>query len=103
MNGAWAVIAGLAVSTFAIKAAGPLLLGERALPRWAFAVLALIAPALLAALTAVETFGAAHGTLSVDARAAGLLAAGTAIALRAPLVVTIGAAAVVAAAIRAVS
>ena len=103
MSEAWIVIAGLAVSTFAIKAAGPLLLGERALPPRAFAVLALIAPALLAALTAVETFGGPHGHLGVDARAAGVAAAATAAAVRAPMIVTIGTAALVAAAIRALS
>jgi hypothetical protein len=102
VTGAWVVIGGLAVSTVAIKAAGPLLLGGRTLPSWALAILALVAPALLAALTAVEALGAEHGSLHVDARTAGVAAAGAAVLLRAPMVVTIGLAAAVAAGLRAV-
>jgi branched chain amino acid efflux pump len=101
MNGGWEVIAGLAVTTIAIKASGPLLLGGRALPRWALGPIALVAPALLAALTAVEALGAEHHSLHVDARTAGVAVAGVAVVLRVPLVVTIALAAAVAAGIRA--
>jgi branched-subunit amino acid transport protein len=101
VTSAWIVIAGLTVSTIAIKATGPLLLGGRDLPGWALGVMALLAPALLAALTAVEALGAEDGTLSVDARTAGVAAAGASALARAPMVVTIGVAAGVAAAVRA--
>jgi branched-subunit amino acid transport protein len=102
MSDAWLVIAGLAAATIAIKASGPLLVGGRALPAWALAILGLVAPALLAALTAVEALGAEHGSLHVDARTAGVAAAGAAVAVRAPMIVSIGLAAVVAAGLRAV-
>jgi branched-subunit amino acid transport protein len=101
VNGGWTVIAALAVATFAIKAAGPVAVGGRELPRWAMPVLALVAPALLAALTLVETLGADHGTFHVDARTAGVAVAGVAAWRRAPLVVTLALAAGVAAALRA--
>ena len=101
MNGGWVVIAGLAVTTIAIKATGPLLLGGRTLPRWALGPIALVAPALLAALTAVEALGAEHHSLHIDARTAGVATAGVAVVLRVPLVVTIALAAAVAAGIRA--
>ncbi|MEA2349625.1 MAG: hypothetical protein QOG86_566 [Thermoleophilaceae bacterium] len=101
MTAAWVVIAALTVSTIAIKAAGPLLLGGRDLPDWALGVMALLAPALLAALTAVEALGAEDGSLHLDARTAGVAAAGATVVARAPMVVTIAVAAGVAAAIRA--
>lgn len=103
MSDAWIVIAGLTVSTLAIKATGPLLLGGRELPPWGLAIMALLAPALLAALTAVEALGAEDGTLNLDARTAGVAAAGASVLARAPMVVTIAVAAGVAAGIRAVS
>jgi len=63
---------------------------------------ALVPIALLAALTALQTFGT--GTrLTVDARSAGLVAATVALLLRAPFLVVVGAAVLVTAAIRAVA
>jgi branched-subunit amino acid transport protein len=100
---AWIVIAGLTVSTVAIKATGPLALGGRELPDWALRVMALLAPALLAALTAVEALGAEDGSLHLDARTAGVAAGGAAVVARAPMIVTIAVAAVVAAALRALT
>ena len=102
MSDAWVVIAVLAVATFAIKAAGPLAVGDRDLPSWALPVLALVAPALLAALTLVEALGAEDGSFQIDARTAGVAVAGVAAWRRAPLVVTLALAAGVAAALRAV-
>jgi branched-subunit amino acid transport protein len=99
MTAVWVTIGGLAVTTAAIKAAGPLALGGRTLPTRLVLVISLLAPALLAALVATRTF-VDDGTLVIDARAAGIAAAATAIALRAPLVVTIVAAALVTAAVR---
>ena len=77
------------LTTAAIKAAGPLALGGRELPRAAIDVIALLAPALLAALVLTETFSTVEGDLTLDARAVGLAAAAGAVALRAPLLVTI--------------
>ena len=48
------VIAGMALITFAIKAAGPVALGGRDLPIWFTSVVVLLAPALLAALVATQ-------------------------------------------------
>lgn len=99
---AWITIAVLAAGTVAIKAAGPVALGRRSLPPRAGLVVALLAPSLLAALVAVETV-TTNGTLVLDARAAGLAAAGGALALRRPAIVAVIAAAVVTALVRAVS
>ena len=103
MSEAWVVIAGLTVATVAIKTAGPLAVGGRELPRRAMAVIALLGPVLLAALVVVETFAAEHGELALDARAAGLGAAGVALLARAPLIVCVAGAALAAAAVRLVS
>ncbi|GAA2816900.1 AzlD domain-containing protein [Streptomyces showdoensis] len=61
---------------------------------------ALVPVALLAALTAQQTFSS-QGSLTVDARAAGLAAAGLALVLRAPFLVVVGAAVLVTAGVRA--
>jgi hypothetical protein len=99
MTAVWVTIGGLAVATAAIKAAGQLAHGGRNLPVQLILVISLLAPALLAALVATQTF-ADGTTLVIDARAAGVAAAATAITLRAPLVVTIVVAALVTAAVR---
>jgi len=98
----WITIAGLVVTTVAIKAAGPVLIGGRELPAAANAVIGLLAPALLTALILTDTF-ARDQELTIDARAAGLGCAAVAVALRAPLLVTVLVAAVGSAAVRAVS
>ena len=103
MSAASVTIAGLAAGTIAIKAAGPVALGGRPLPRPVSAVVALLAPALLAGLVVVETFGAASGGLTVDARAAGLAAAAGALALRAPMLLVLVIAAAVTAGVRALA
>jgi branched-subunit amino acid transport protein len=70
----WTTVLGLAAVTAGIRASGPVLLGGRELPALLMRVVALLAPALLAALIAVGTFTAASGDLELDARAAGLAA-----------------------------
>ncbi|MFJ5834453.1 AzlD domain-containing protein [Streptomyces sp. NPDC093089] len=60
---------------------------------------ALLPVALLAALTAQQTFSSG-GSLVLDARAAGLAAAAVALVLRAPFLVVVGAAVVVTAGVR---
>jgi branched-subunit amino acid transport protein len=98
----WITIAGLTVATAAIKASGPLLVGGRRLPVWTDSVISLLAPALLTALILTDTFARGHD-LTIDARAAGLGCAGVAVALRAPLLVTVLVAAAGAAAVRAIT
>ncbi|KPI04310.1 branched-chain amino acid transport [Actinobacteria bacterium OV450] len=96
----WTAIALTVVGCYAVKLAG-LLVPAGALERPAVRRLAALLPvALLAALTAQQTFGTAHG-LALDARAAGLAAAGLALLLRAPFLLVVGAAVVVTAGVRA--
>ena len=102
MTDVWLTIAGLTVATAAIKASGPLMVGGRRLPAWSDSVISLLAPALLTALILTDTF-AREQDLTVDARAAGLACAGVAVALRAPLLVTVLVAAAGAAAVRAIT
>jgi hypothetical protein len=90
----WVTIAALCAGTVAIKAVGPVALGGRQPGERTFAVLALFAPALLAALIVYETLTDGHDGITVDERVIGVAAAATALALRAPIaVVVIGAAA----------
>lgn len=96
---AWIVVVALGIATVALKAAGPVVLGGRELPRPVTRVLALIAPALLAALVVTQTLTAA-GQVTVDLRLAGVAAAAVAVALRAPLLVVVAVAAVVTALLR---
>jgi branched-subunit amino acid transport protein len=98
----WLCVLVVGVATIAIKASGPLLAGGRELPQSTARVVDLLAPAVLAALVATQAF-ASDEELVLDERAAGLLAAGVAILLRAPLLVVVLAAAVTAAGLRAIS
>ena len=102
MTAVWVTIGGLAATTAAIKAAGPLALGGRELPGWAAMVIGLLAPALLTALVLTDVF-TNDQELTVDARAAGLACAGVAVLLRAPLLVVVVVAAAATAALRAVA
>ena len=51
----WVTIVAVALANAAIKAVGPVLVGARELPPRVLAVIALVAPALLAALVVTET------------------------------------------------
>ncbi|MEU5159868.1 AzlD domain-containing protein [Streptomyces sp. NPDC020875] len=96
----WIAIAATAVGCYLVKLAGLLVPGdvlERPLVR---RLAALVPVALLAALTAEQTFGAA-GALTIDARAAGLAAAALALVLRAPFLIVVAAAVLVTAGVRA--
>jgi branched-subunit amino acid transport protein len=97
----WATIAGLAVTAALIRGIGPALLGGRELPDALTRMIAVVAPALLAALVVTETFGGEDRSLTIDARAAGVGAAGIALLLRAPFLVVVGVAAAVGAGARA--
>jgi branched-subunit amino acid transport protein len=69
------LIAGLAVITAAIKAAGPIVLGGRELPPRFLGVISLLAPALLAALVVTATL-AEGKELAVGEHTAGVAAGG---------------------------
>jgi branched-subunit amino acid transport protein len=103
VNPAWVTIGALAAGTVAIKAAGPLALGGRPLPPRLNGFIMLLAPALLAALVAVETLGGPNRELVIDARLAGVAAAGVALLLRQSLIVIVVVAAVVTAVTRAIT
>ena len=89
MTTVWLTIALVALASATIKAAGPLLLGDRELGPRATVVIASLAPALLTALVLVDTITAGR-RLVVDARLAGVAAAGIAMLLRAPPLVSLG-------------
>ena len=75
MSASAALIAGCALVTFAIKAAGPVALGGRELPHQFTSVVVLLAPALLAAL--VVTQALADGQkLAIGTDTAGVVAGG---------------------------
>lgn len=98
----WVAIFATAAACFTLKLAGwslpsRFLAGER-LQRAA----AMLPLALLAALVVVQTFGAGR-SLTVDARAAGLAAAGLAVLARAPFIVVIVVAAATAGVVRALT
>ncbi len=100
MTTLWITIVAVALANAVIKAAGPVLVGGRELPPRAVAVIALLAPALLAALVVTETFGE-DGHLVLDERAVGVAVAAAALALRAPMLLAIALAAVTTALVRA--
>jgi branched-subunit amino acid transport protein len=102
MSATWTVVLVVSVVTIAIKAAGPMLLGGRPLPRRLNAVVSLLAPALLAALVAVNTLGGDR-ELVIDARLPGVIAGAVAIWLKAPVLVVVIVAAAVTATVRAVT
>jgi branched-subunit amino acid transport protein len=99
----WLTILVLSAGTIVIKAAGPVLLGGRALPARLNGVISLLAPALLAALLAVQTFGTSERGLVVDERVVGLAAAAIALALKRGLTVVILVAAIATALARALT
>ena len=97
----WPLIGLCAVVTVAIKAAGPIALGHRDLPGWFTDVIALMAPALLAAL--VVTAALADGNrLAVGADTAGVAVAGVALWRGANVIAGVAIAAAVTAGLRAV-
>ena len=102
MTTVWIVVLVVGLATMALKAVGPLLLGGRQLPTRVLAVVALLGPALLAALVVTQTLGEDEA-LVVDERLAGLAAGAGALALRAPLLAVIIVAATVTAALRALT
>jgi branched-subunit amino acid transport protein len=102
MSAAWVAVLVVGAATVALKAAGPVLAGERRLPLSSARVVDLLAPALLAALVATQAF-ATDESLVLDERGAGLMAGGIAILLKAPLLVVVIVAAATAAMLRLVT
>ncbi|MEZ5215879.1 MAG: AzlD domain-containing protein [Ilumatobacteraceae bacterium] len=98
----WIVILGLFAGVYLLKAAGPLVLGRRALPGWLTAASNLLPAALLAALVATSTFASGRH-LQLDARAVGLVAAAVALWRKQSFVVVVIAAALATAATRALA
>ncbi|WP_426568445.1 AzlD domain-containing protein [Streptomyces canus] len=96
----WIAIGVTAVGCYAVKLAG-LLVPAGVLERPLVRRLAALMPvALLAALTAQQTFADGRA-LVLDARTAGLAAAAVALVLRAPFLLVVAAAVVVTAGVRA--
>jgi branched-subunit amino acid transport protein len=100
VSGTWTVVVAVSVITVGIKAVGPMLLGGKRLPARVGDVVSLLAPALLAALVAVNTLGGDR-ELVIDARLPGVLAAAVAIKLKAPVLIVVVIAALVTASVRA--
>ena len=103
MSDTWVTILGLAALTALIRASGPVLLGGRELPSLLMRMIALLAPALLAALIVIGTFTDADGDLVLDARAAGLGAAGLILLRTHTMLAACAGAAVAAALVRAIA
>ncbi len=100
MTTTWAALLALCLGCYLLKLAG-LSLPERVIEHPRMRAIAVLLPlALLAGLTAVQTFSDGRG-LVLDARAAGVAAAAVALLLRAPFLVVVAVAAVVAAGLRA--
>ena len=86
MGDVWLVVVVVGAATIALKSAGPLLLG----------------PAVLAALVVTQVVGGDHRWV-FDARLVGIAAAAVALALRAPILLTVVVAAAATAIVRLVS
>jgi hypothetical protein len=82
------VVGLVGAGTIAIKAIGPVLLGGRPMPERLSSVIELLAPALLGALVAVQTFGNGQA-LAVDERVLGVAVAAIAIWRKAPLLLVV--------------
>lgn len=102
MSTAVVVIIGLGLGTYALKSAGPLLLGGRRLPVRVERIAQQLPAALLASLVVVSTV-AGDRSIVVDARLAGVVAGGIALRLRAPFIVVVAVAVAVTGAVRAVA
>jgi len=88
MSDATVVLILVALGTYALKAAGPLVLGQSELPPWLTRVTDLMPACLIAALVVTSGVGGADGIV-IDARLVGLAAAGIALYRRAPFVVVV--------------
>lgn len=99
MSTALTVIVVLGVATYALKAAGPVLLGNRTLPPVVARIVELLPAALLAALVATSVLVDGSGFV-LDARLVGVLAAGAVLARGGGFIPTVLTAAAVTAVVR---
>ncbi|HET9420799.1 MAG TPA: AzlD domain-containing protein [Nocardioides sp.] len=95
----WGAIIAVTLANWLLKAAGPLILGDRRLPPVARRVVALMAPVLLAGLIVVDLAGPDWDHLD-GAQVLGVAVAGGAFALRAPMLVAVLVGAAAAAGVR---
>jgi branched-subunit amino acid transport protein len=102
VSDAWLVVLVVGAATIACKAAGPVLLGGRRLTGRVSRVVDLLAPVLLVSLVVTQLVGGDR-ELVLDERLAGLGAAGIAYWRGAPIVGAMAIAAVVTAALRALT
>jgi uncharacterized membrane protein len=102
MTAAWIVVVAVGFSTFALKAAGPVLLGGRPLPSRLSSVVSLLAPAVLAALVVTQAISDGREIVT-DERLLGVAAACIAVWLRAPLLLVLVIAAGTTALVRAIA
>jgi branched-subunit amino acid transport protein len=98
----WWTILGLAATTALVRAAGPVVFGGRTAHPAFLRVVAMMAPALLAALVVTSAFADGH-RLSVGADAVGVLAGGVVLLRGRSLVLAVVVAVVVTAGLRAVT
>lgn len=102
MSDAVVVIMVLGAATYALKAVGPVLLGNRELPARPARIVELLPAALLAALVATSVLVDGRSFV-LDARLAGVVAAGGVLARGGGFITTVVTAAVVTALVRAVA
>jgi branched-subunit amino acid transport protein len=88
MTWTWPALIALTVGSYALKALGLVLLGDRSLPTRAEEMLDLLPAALFGALVVVSTFGDGR-SLVLDPRVAGLAAAVVAVWRRAGFLVVV--------------
>jgi branched-subunit amino acid transport protein len=102
MSDVWLAVLVVGAATILFKAAGPVFLGRRPLPPRVAAIVALLAPVMLIALVATQTFGSGQ-SITVDARIPGVLAGAFALWRGVPLVPAMVVGAVVTAGLRLLS
>lgn len=97
----WAALLALSAAGYALKALGPLLVGDRRPSPLVGRLLPLLAVPLLAALIVVQTLGSGDRVV-LDARLPALAVAALCVWRRAPFLVTVVVAAATAAGLRAI-
>ncbi len=102
MSTAWVVIVVVGAASIVFKAAGPVFLGRRELPRRMVSVVSLIGPVMLTALVVTQTIGGDQ-QIVIDARLPGVVAAGVVVRRGAPVAVAMLVAAAVTGTIRLVT
>ena len=95
----WGAIVAVTLAQWLLKAAGPLVLGERRLPAAARSIVALVAPVLVAGLIVVELAGPDWSGLD-GPQVLGVAVTGVAWWLRAPMLVAVLVGAAAAAGVR---